>query len=334
MSTEILKPFGPSILKVIIPDEIVSDMNNYVDKLILDQDKLSNLDHGKYLEGNVHREFRLGAEFMQKIKWPEFLASSCQKWLLEGHNISIKKFDIIASWIIQQYKNDYNPIHYHSGQISGVGYLKVPQDMGETIQKSKKNNYNGKLVLIDGSKKFLCNPTYVISPKKGDFYFFPSSMMHTAYSFLNSLEERRYVSFNVKIDEVEEKCLSKGVKLTDQRRIIAKVMSEASDHPAVDEHYERVSKIDSKISIATVYRTVKLFEESGILAKHEFKGGKARYEELNEGHYDHLIDVKSGEIIEFVDEEIEKLQKKVAEKYGYTLVDHKLELYGIKKLKK
>ena len=93
----------------------------------------------------------------------------------------------------------------------------------------------------------------------------------------------------------------------------------------------RVSKIDSKISIATVYRTVKLFEESGILAKHEFKGGKARYEELNEGHHDHLIDVKSGEIIEFVDEEIEKLQKKVAEKYGYTLVDHKLELYGIKK---
>ncbi len=91
------------------------------------------------------------------------------------------------------------------------------------------------------------------------------------------------------------------------------------------------SKIDPKISIATVYRTVKLFEESGILTKHEFKGGKARYEELNEGHHDHLIDVKTGEIIEFVDEEIEKLQKKVAEKYGYKLVDHKLELYGVKK---
>ena len=108
-------------------------------------------------------------------------------------------------------------------------------------------------------------------------------------------------------------------------------MSESSDHPDVDELYNRVSKIDPKISIATVYRTVKLFEESGILTKHEFKGGKARYEELNEGHHDHLIDVKSGEIIEFVDEEIEKLQKKVAEKYGYTLVDHKLELYGVKK---
>jgi len=132
-------------------------------------------------------------------------------------------------------------------------------------------------------------------------------------------------------ETIEQKCLAKGVKLTDQRKIIAQVMSESTDHPDVDELYNRVSKIDNKISIATVYRTVKLFEESGILTKHEFKGGKDRYEELNEGHHDHLIDVKSGEIIEFVDEEIEKLQKKVADKYGYTLVDHKLELYGIKK---
>ena len=130
---------------------------------------------------------------------------------------------------------------------------------------------------------------------------------------------------------IEDKCKAKGVKLTDQRKIIAKVMSESNDHPNVDELYNRVSKIDSKISIATVYRTVKLFEESGILAKHDFKGGKARYEELNEGHHDHLIDIKSGAIIEFVDNEIEELQKKVAEKYGYELVDHKLELYGIKK---
>jgi len=132
-------------------------------------------------------------------------------------------------------------------------------------------------------------------------------------------------------ETIEQKCLAKGVKLTDQRRIIARVMSEANDHPDVDELYMRVSKIDPKISIATVYRTVKLFEESGILTKHEFKGGKARYEELNEGHHDHLIDVRSGEIIEFVDEEIEILKKKVADKYGYNLVDHKLELYGVKK---
>ena len=132
-------------------------------------------------------------------------------------------------------------------------------------------------------------------------------------------------------ETIEQKCIAKGVKLTDQRKIIAKVMSDANDHPNVDELYNRVSKIDPKISIATVYRTVKLFEESGILTKHEFKGGKARYEELNESHHDHLIDVKSGEIIEFVDQEIENLQKKVAEKYGYDLLDHKLELYGVKK---
>ena len=138
-------------------------------------------------------------------------------------------------------------------------------------------------------------------------------------------------------ETIEAKCVSKGVKLTDQRRVIVKVLSESkekygdSDHPDVDELYNRVSKIDSKISIATVYRTVKVLEEAGILVKHDFKAGKARYEQLRESHHDHLIDVKSGEIIEFVDHEIENLQKKVAEKYGYTLVDHKLELYGVKK---
>ena len=130
-------------------------------------------------------------------------------------------------------------------------------------------------------------------------------------------------------ETIEQKCLAKGVKLTDQRRIIAQVMSESTDHPDVDELYNRVSKIDPKISIATVYRTVKLFEEAGILVKHDFKGGKARYE-LHDDH-NHLIDIKTGEIIEFVDEEIDRLQKKVAEKLGYNLVDHKLELYGIKK---
>ena len=139
------------------------------------------------------------------------------------------------------------------------------------------------------------------------------------------------------VDTIEQKCLAKCVKLTEQRKIIAKIISESkreygeSDHPDVDELYSRVSKVDPKISIATVYRTVKLFEEAGILTKHDFKGGKARYEAMIESHHDHLIDIKTGEIIEFVDDEIEKLQKKVAEKYGYKLVDHKLELYGVKK---
>ena len=139
------------------------------------------------------------------------------------------------------------------------------------------------------------------------------------------------------VDTIEQKCLAKGVKLTEQRKIIAKIISESkseygeSDHPEVDELYNRVSKVDPKISIATVYRTVKLFEEAGILTKHDFKGGKARYEAMIESHHDHLIDIKTGDIIEFVDDDIEKLQKKVAEKYGYELVDHKLELYGVKK---
>ena len=131
-------------------------------------------------------------------------------------------------------------------------------------------------------------------------------------------------------ETIEQKCLAKGVKLTEQRKIIAKVMSESNDHPDVDELYNRVSKIESKISIATVYRTVKLFEEAGILEKHDFKGGKARYEQSPDEHHDHLIDINSGKIIEFVDEDIEKLQNAVAKRLGYKLVDHKLELYGSK----
>ena len=136
-------------------------------------------------------------------------------------------------------------------------------------------------------------------------------------------------------ETIEQKCQAKGVKLTEQRKVIARVITESkevygeSDHPDVDELYNRVSKIDPKISIATVYRTVKLFEEAGILVKHDFKAGKARYE-INDDH-NHLIDIKTGEIIEFVDNDIEELQKKIAEKYGYELVDHKLELYGVKK---
>ena len=131
-------------------------------------------------------------------------------------------------------------------------------------------------------------------------------------------------------NDIEGKCKQKGVRLTDQRKLIAQVMSESENHPDVDELHKKVSKFDSKISIATVYRTVKLFEEAGIVSKHDFKGSKSRYEQAPEEHHDHLIDVNSGEITEFVNEEIEKLQKQVAEKLGYKLVDHRLELYGSK----
>ena len=130
--------------------------------------------------------------------------------------------------------------------------------------------------------------------------------------------------------DIESKCKQKGVRLTDQRKLIAKVMSKSENHPDVYELHSRVNKHDSKISIATVYRTVKLFEEAGIVAKHDFKGNKSRYEQAPEEHHDHLIDINSGEIIEFVNEEIEELQKQVAGKLGYKLVDHRLELYGSK----
>ena len=135
-------------------------------------------------------------------------------------------------------------------------------------------------------------------------------------------------------NKIVEKCLKVGLKLTDQRRLIAKVMSESEDHPDVDELHKRVSQLDSRVSIATVYRTVKLFEEAGIVSKHEFKGTKARYEQTSMEHHDHLIDINTGEIIEFINEDIEKLQKQVAEKLGYKLVDHRLELYGTKKKSK
>ena len=130
--------------------------------------------------------------------------------------------------------------------------------------------------------------------------------------------------------DIESKCKQKGVRLTDQRKLIAKIMSDSESHPNVDELHKKVSKFDSKISIATVYRTVKLFEEAGIVSKHDFKGNKSRYEQAPEEHHDHLIDINSGEIKEFVNEEIEKLQKEIAKKLGYKLVDHRLELYGSK----
>ena len=130
--------------------------------------------------------------------------------------------------------------------------------------------------------------------------------------------------------DIENKCIEKSVRLTEQRKLVAKIMSESHYHPDVDELHKRVNKFDSKISIATVYRTVKLFEEAGIISKHDFKGSKARYEQTSHEHHDHLIDINTGEITEFVNQDIERLQEKVAKKLGYKLVDHRLELYGSK----
>lgn len=131
------------------------------------------------------------------------------------------------------------------------------------------------------------------------------------------------------ISRLEQLCADKGLKMTDQRRIIARVLSESADHPDVEQVYRRATEIDPRISIATVYRTVRLFEEANILARHDFGDGRARYEEAPETHHDHLIDVQSGRVIEFSNEEIEKLQRKIAEQLGYRLVDHRLELFAV-----
>ncbi len=131
------------------------------------------------------------------------------------------------------------------------------------------------------------------------------------------------------MDRLEKLCVDKGMRMTEQRRVIARVLSISEDHPDVEEIHRRATEIDANISIATVYRTMRLFEEAGVVERHDFQDGRARYEEATEMHHDHLIDLRSGEVIEFVNQEIEALQKRIAEKYGYKLIDHRLELYGV-----
>lgn len=131
-----------------------------------------------------------------------------------------------------------------------------------------------------------------------------------------------------KIQDIEQLCVDKGMRMTDQRRVIAQVLTSADDHPDVEEVYARSTKVDPKISIATVYRTVRLFEEAGILERHDFRDGRSRYEPVSDDHHDHLINLETGEVVEFHNDEIELLQQKIAEKLGFKLVDHRMELYG------
>jgi hypothetical protein len=201
MEHQILKPFGPSIIKIKIPQDTIDQMNLFVDEMVQNKEKLEKFNEGSKLAGNVYQEFLMNTDFMKKIKWGEFIAQASNHWIWEEKKSQLKSFQIIKSWIVRQFKNEYNPIHFHTGHISGVGYLKVPNTMGKTFQKEKKINHNGKLVLIDGSKKLFCSPTYVITPKVGDLYLFPSYLMHTVYPFSGTDEERRSVSFNAKIDD-------------------------------------------------------------------------------------------------------------------------------------
>jgi Fur family ferric uptake transcriptional regulator len=138
-----------------------------------------------------------------------------------------------------------------------------------------------------------------------------------------------YENREASLTRIEKACVDKGLRMTEQRRVIARVLSDALDHPDAEELYRRASAIDPHISIATVYRTVKLFEDAGILERHDFRDGRSRYEEVPESHHDHLIDVHTGKVIEFRNEEIERLQRLIAEELGFELVDHRLELYGV-----
>ena len=197
---DILRPFGPSIAKLEIPGNIIKSLNEYTEKVILDEAKLEKLDNGKNLAGNVKQEFILEQEILESSGFVDFLKLAVSKWIEASDSKKITLFEIKKSWIVRQFENEYNPIHYHSGHISGVGYLKIPNDFGETVQKNKKKNENGRLNFIHGNRMFNSSSIFSINPKVGEFWLFPNYLMHTVYPFYGN-EERRSVSFNANIDE-------------------------------------------------------------------------------------------------------------------------------------
>tara|TARA_Y100000591_G_C21612110_1_gene583404 strand:+ start:167 stop:802 length:636 start_codon:yes stop_codon:yes gene_type:complete len=197
---KVIRPFSPSIARVKIPNKIVDTLNNYVDKIIEDEEKVKNLDHGKTLEGSVTQELKLEKDFIVSSGFDKFLSDSVYTWIKLSESKEIKSFSLMSSWIVRQFENEYNPVHYHSGHVSGVGYLKVPKSLGKNPQ-NKKNNHNGKIDLVHGTRQFLSESSFVITPEVGYFYFFPHYMMHTVYPFNGTKDERRSISFNAKIDE-------------------------------------------------------------------------------------------------------------------------------------
>ena len=197
---QIINPFGPSIAKVKIPEKIIKSLNDHVDK-IKNNEKLSKkFDAGKSLIGNVSQEINLSPEIIKESGWLTFLGNATKAWIKSIVKKEITKFNVNSSWVVSQYANEYNPVHWHNGHISGAGFLKVPSTFGETFQKDKKN-LNGKLTLIHGQRAFMSDAQYKITPEVGDFYIFPHYLMHTVYPFKDTDEERRSISFNAVIDE-------------------------------------------------------------------------------------------------------------------------------------
>ena len=197
---KVIRPFGPSIAKVSIPQDLIIELNNYLDKIISSDEKIKLQDHGNKLAGNVSQEFKLEKDFINSSGLQKFLTQNAKEWIKQTVNKEVKDCTIIESWIVRQFENEYNPLHSHSGHISGVGYLKVPENFGETIQKNKKENFNGHLQLVHGTKMFLSPVMLNIEPKVGDFYFFPNYLMHCVYPFKNEKSERRSISYNALID--------------------------------------------------------------------------------------------------------------------------------------
>ena len=198
----ISRPFGPSVAKVTIPEDIIKNLNQYIDETIIDVKKAKELNAGPGLAGDVTQEFKLENEFITKIGWLSFLGKSVQKWIKTMQGKDIKKFNLISSWVVRQFKDEYNPIHWHAGHISGAGFLKVPDTLGKHFQDKENVDYlGGQLTLIHGSRQFLSNSKLQITPKVGDFYFFPNYLMHSVYPFKGTDEERRSISFNAYIDD-------------------------------------------------------------------------------------------------------------------------------------
>mgnify|MGYP001218318745 FL=1 len=198
---QVKKPFGPTVAKTKIPDEIINQLNKYVDEIVTDKEKSKIQNHGHNLIGDVTQEIKLSEEILASSGWGNFLAARIRELIDHEYKKKIKSIKI-SSWVVRQFQHEYNPTHWHNGHVSGAGFLKVPSSFGEYVQdKSTKINFAGKLQLIHGSKQFLAPSTLNIKPEVGDFYLFPNYLMHTVFPYRDNNEERRSVSFNSTIDE-------------------------------------------------------------------------------------------------------------------------------------
>ena len=197
-----LRVLGPAVLRVKIPDEIIEKLNEYIDNTVKNKSKLEKLNYGEKLVGDVTQEFLLEIEFVKSSGWLDFLANCSKIYTELNEGKKITKFNLLKTWVVRQFKNEYNPTHWHGGHISGAGFLKVPKILGESVQKKKEINYRGgNLQLIHGSRMFTCPSTYNIIPEVGDFYLFPNYLMHTVFPFKGTDDERRSISFNATIDD-------------------------------------------------------------------------------------------------------------------------------------